>query len=249
MEKQLIMIGLNELEAKTYLYLLDYAAGRKPAQVADALAITRTNAYKILDNLVQTGLARRSETTKTLSYVAENPIALVDFAAEARTKAKEVEKNVKDALRVLQQRYQKKVRHTDLETGYGKAAIVQAHAKQIREGGEVYFIKSRADIPFMGYPAMSEIRRRPGRSGMMRHGITPASPEARRDIVTDKENNLERKLLDGNEYSSSVEWTVSDDELAIINYSDQGSVIRIHDTDIAESFRQIWKALGRRLDK
>lgn len=248
MEDLLRTIGLSEIQAKTYLYLLNYSDGRKPVHVASAIGITRTNAYKVLDDLVRLGLARRSEATKTLTYFAENPIALVDFAAAARTRAKEVEQQVKDALTVLQKQYQKKVRRAEIETGQGKAAIIQAHRKQLRESGDIYFIKSRADIPFMGYQVMSDIRKQPALHGMARHGITPDSPEAKRDTSLDNLSNLERKTMDGNEYTSPVEWTVSGDELAIINYSDQGSALRIHDADIAEAFRQIWKAFSKHLD-
>lgn len=243
MQEQLEAIGLSALQAKTYLYLLDYANGRKPAQAAEALGITRTNAYKVLDQLCECGLARRSDTSRTYRYYAENPIALASFVAEARNHARELEEAVKISVGVLQKQYQKGVRHAEVRTAHGKSAITQAYAAQAKSGKEIYFIKSRHDIPFMGFATMQRLRAEPSLHGQQRFGITPAAPEVDANLSSDEKTNLTRTLVPSESYTSPVEWMTTGDELSIVSFMDKGSVIQIKDPVVADAFRELWQLL------
>lgn len=247
MEETLQSVGLSELQAKIYLYLLNYSAGRKPKQVAESFGTTRTNAYKILDSLVAVKLAHRSETTKTFTYFAEDPIALTNFVAEARNHAKQIEQTVNESMNKLRNKYQKHVSSTEVRVSHGKTAIIKAFKKQLKPGGEIYFIKSRADIPFFGYDTMRLIRKEPIKYGMHRFGITPDAPEISSDPAADQRSGLTRTLIPQNEYRGPVEWTVSGNELVIICYNDIGTAIHITNPLITESFRQIWHSLDKRL--
>jgi predicted transcriptional regulator len=243
MQEQLEAIGLSELQAKIYLYLLDYANGRKPAQVAEALGFTRTNTYKVLDQLCEYDLVRRSDTSRTYRYYAENPIALASFVAEARNHARELEEAVKVSVGLLQKHYQKGVRHADVRTAHGKPAITQAYTAQAKSGKEIHFIKSRHDIPFMGFATMRQIRTEPSLHGQQRFGITPAAPEVDTNVSSDEKTNLTRTLVPSESYTSPVEWMTSGDELSIVSFTDKGSVIRIKDPVIADAFRELWQLL------
>ncbi len=244
MQDKLEAIGLTELQARAYLYLLGYSNGRKPTHVAEALAITRTNAYKVLDQLCDFDLARRSNTEKTYHYYAENPIALTSFVSEARNKALELEKTVKDSLDTLQKQYQRTVRHSEVKTGHGKAAILQAYAAQAKGDKAIHFIRSRHDIPFMGFDTMDKVRKMAKQTGQLRYGIIPAAPEAPMNPEVDERSNLHRTLVASSSYTSPVEWSVCGEELAIISFTDAGSAIRITDHVIAESFRDLWHMLN-----
>lgn len=240
MEEQLQTIGLSELQARAYLYLLDYTAGRKPIQVADALGITRTNTYKLLDSLVEIDLVRKSEVRKTYTYFAENPIALTTFVANARNRALLLESAVKDSLGSLQKRYRRHTRQTEVITESGKAAIVQAYHRQIQPGRPLYFIKSRADVIYMGHQTMHALRTQAVGKDIIRYGLTTDSPEAPTDLTNDAWTGLKRTWLPHDAYTSSVEWMTSGDELAIISFVDNGRVVRIKDVVIADAFRELW---------
>lgn len=242
MQEQLEAIGLNELQAKTYLYLLSYSSGRKPNELAAALGITRTNAYKVLDQLCELDLARRSDTEKTYRYYAENPIALASFVAEARHKARELEQHVKASVSELQKQYQKNIRHADVRTGHGTSAILQAYTAQSNTKQDVYFVRSRHDIPFLGFETMERVRTEHAGSGQHRFGITQRSPEVG-DKTKDALSNLQRVEIASQDYTSPVEWITSGDELAIVSFVDKGSVIRVKDPYIAESFRELWRLI------
>jgi len=79
--KSLIATGLTKPQAEAYALLIELGEV-KPAIAATRLKITRTNAYKVLDKLVELGLASKGEEGKTLAYSATNPIALRHFVTE-----------------------------------------------------------------------------------------------------------------------------------------------------------------------
>ncbi len=243
MEEQLRAIGLTELQAKTYLYLLDHSRGRKPAQLAEDLGITRSNAYKVLDQLNEFDLVRKSGSEKTYRYFAEDPIALTSFVAKARNRATELEKTVKQSLASLQKKYNNHISSTDVKTLHSKAAIIQSFKLQARTSRSIYFIKSRHDIPFLGYETMHSIRMLCTKTGQERFGITTDSTETPLNPEIDKRTNLTRTLVPESAYTSPVEWSVSGNELLIVSYTNSGSVIKICDPFIAGSFRELWRLL------
>lgn len=247
MEEQLQAIGLSELQARAYLYLLDYSAGRKPTQVGEALGITRTNAYKLLDSLVEFDLVRKSEVRKTYTYFAENPIALTTFVANARNQALLLEKTVKDSLGSLQKRYHRHSKLAEISSESGKAAIVRTYTRQLHPGQPLYFIKSRADVAFMSHATMHAVRTKAAGKDITRHGITPDAPEAPIDPNSDVWTGLRRTWMPLEAYKSPVEWTLSGDELAIISFVDNGKVIRIKDATIAKAFRELWQIIDSNL--
>ena len=118
MIEQLQAIGLSKLQATAYVYLLDFVNGRRPAQIAEDLSLTRTNAYKILDSLHEIRLVRKSDASKKLTYYAEDPIVLTNFVADARNRARELENKVKESLSTLQKKYLKHSKNTDLRTSH-----------------------------------------------------------------------------------------------------------------------------------
>ncbi len=247
MQEQLTAIGLTELQAKTYLYLLEYSQGRKPAQVAKDLGLTRTNAYKVLDQLQEYDLVRKSDADKTFRYFAEDPIALTSFVSKARNRAIELEKTVKQSLSSLQKKYNNHLGATGAETLRSKVAIIQAFKSQARTSSSIYFIKSRHDIPFMGYETMHGLRMLASQTGQLRFGITTDSIETPINPEIDGHANLSRTLIPESAYTSPVEWSVSANELLIVNYTNSGSVIKISDPFIATSFREIWKLLDENI--
>lgn len=246
MEQQLVNIGLGELQAKTYLFLLAHPNGSKPSQIAKHLSITRTNSYKLLDQLIELDLVRKSSDTATYTYFAEDPIALTSFVSRARNHAIELEKQIKSSMAGLQMHYQKNRTISNTTTTHGKTAIIQAYKAQYKHP-EIRFIKSRADIPFMGYETMATLRSEPKKYDIARYGITPDVPEAPSNPKIDERSGLTRTWISGSDYSSPVEWMVAGDELAIVTFTNSGSVIRIKDKIIANAFVEIWSALSKNL--
>lgn len=239
-------IGLSELQAQTYLYLLEHGT-TSPPDLTKALDITRTNAYKVLDQLHELRLVNRNEVKKKFVYQAEDPIALASLVAEERNRVIALEKNTKEALKKLRHTYQKGNAESEVQTYQGQVAVKSLYEHQARLTEPIYFVKTRADIPFMGYETMDRIRKLPAKYGTIRYGIIPDAPEAALSNKINENTNLERTFMYPESYTAPVEWTVSGDELMIISFNDNTSGIRIKNAVVADAFRQLWQMLDDNL--
>ena len=240
MEELLQNAGLSQPQAACYLYLLKHGA-TSPPQLATATHLTRSNAYKVLDTLEEVGLVRRDQTIKKVRYEAADPIALASLVAEQRNRAIKLEQGVKAALQELRTTYQRSSSKVSANVQYGTEAMVSAYEVQAAHGKPIYFIKSRADIPFLGYEVMDRLRRIPYKQyGTLRYGITPNAPEVP-DSTVDHAAGLTRTIVAIEDYTAPVEWSVSGDELIITIFDGEGRTITIRDALVAQSFEQVWR--------
>jgi predicted transcriptional regulator len=232
-------IGLTDLQAATYLYLLEHGETAPPS-LAKALKMTRTNAYKVLESLEELQLVSRHRRDKKTAYLAADPTALAALLAAKRNNLIALEHHVREAMQELRHVYQRS-NPSVVTTGQGQTAMVQAYEQQAALGEPVYFIKSRADIPFLGYDTMDRLRHLPANQGVERYGLTPDSQEAVLNPTIDKRTHLHRTWLASDSYTAPVEWTVSGDELLLQVFSGSGRIIKIQDAEVAEAFRQLWR--------
>lgn len=246
MEDLLKNAGLGGAQAQAYLYLLKQGESTPP-EVSKSLKLTRTNAYKVLDTLVDMGLARKAEVNKKFVYKAEDPIALSSIVAQERNRVIALEQSVREAMHELRASYEKSSGDNDVRTFRGNQAIKSLYINQAKQGEPIYFIKSRADIPTMGYETMDAIRSLPAKQGTERYGITPDTPEASANPAIDRSTNLTRTWIHADDYTAPVEWTVSGDELLIIDFQQEASAVRIKDAAIARAFKELWRLLDRSL--
>lgn len=240
MQEMLIQAGLSDVQAAAYLYLLEHGVA-SPPMVAKACGLTRTNAYKILDSLQAIDLVTKEEIRKKFVYEAADPTALASLVAEERNRVLALEQNIKTAMHELRAKYRRSTATTTIKQAHGEQAIIRAYEKQIESNAPIHFIKSRADIPFMGFETMAKIRHLGVANQTPRYGITPDTPEVDKNPQSDVHTYLTRTLIPADVYTAPVEWTASADELTIIKFDGEGTVLKIKDQEIAESFRQIWK--------
>jgi predicted transcriptional regulator len=244
MEDLLKNTGLSDAQAHAYLYLLKHGE-QTPPEVAKGLALTRSNAYKVLDTLVDMGLVRKTEVNKKFVYRAEDPITLSSIVAEERNRVIALEHSVREAMQELRTTYEKSNGDRDLRTYRGREATKSLYLNQAKRGEPIYFIKSRADIPAMGHETMDAIRQLAAKQGTERHGITPDVPEASANPAIDRSTNLTRTWIHADDYTAPVEWTVSGDELLIIDFEHETSAIRIKNATVAKAFKELWRLLDR----
>lgn len=246
MEELLTNAGLTESQATVYLFLIENGESSPPA-VAQKLKLTRTNAYKVLDNLVGMGLVRKTEVNKKFVYSAEDPIALSGLVAAERNRIIALEHSVRDAMHQLRATYEKTQKDYDVRVFRGNPAVTSLYVQQAKQEQPIYFIKSRADIPTIGFETMDRLRRLPAKAGTQRYGITPDVVEANLNPAIDKSANLARTWVHADDYTSPVEWAVSGDELLIIDFEREASAVRIKNPAIAGAFKELWHLLDRSL--
>lgn len=238
----LITAGLNELQAKAYILLLDKGS-ITPPQASKNLGITRTNAYKLLDRLVEMQLARRVEIKKKFTYEPDNPLGLSTLAAEQRNRAAAQENAVKQVLDKLQAQYQQHNEQPSVRVVTGKQAVSDAYRQQIDQLQPIYFVRSRSDIVSMGFDTMHEIRVLPARHNIQRFGITPDITKGPVNPDSDKRSNLKRTWVKNEDYNTPVEWSVSGSTLLIVVFGNEPHAITISSPLVALAFKQLWAIL------
>ncbi len=246
MEELLTNAGLNEAQAAVYMFLLENGEATPPV-IARKLSLTRSNAYKVLDSLVDMGLVRKSEINKKYVYQAEDPIALSGLVAAERNRIIALEHSVRDAMHQLRSTYEKTQKDYDVRVFRGNPAVASLYVQQAKQEQPIYFIKSRADIPTMGYETMDRLRQLPAKTGTPRYGITPDTTEANLNPAIDRTTNLTRTWVHAEDYTANVEWAVSGDELLIIDFEREASAVRIKNPAIAKAFKELWHLLDRSL--
>ena len=238
----LVATGLNPTQAEVYLLLLKHGSAAPPL-LAKELRLSRTNAYKVLDQLTEIGLTKREEVKKKYVYYPDNPLSLTNLVAEQRNIATAREEAVKNVMNDLLATYHQHTEQPDLQVVTGQTAVVEAYHKQIQLLKPIYFLRSRTDIPTLGFENMHEIRVKPGRHGVRRHGITPDMTAGPINPASDKRSKLERTWIKQEDYNAPVEWSVSGSTLLIVLFGSEPHAITITNPIIAQSFLQIWKLL------
>jgi predicted transcriptional regulator len=240
MEDLLTKAGLSDVQAGAYLYLLDHGEATPPL-ISKAINVTRTNAYKVLDQLEAFGLVERSEKNKKFMYRAADPTALASLVAEERNRVIALEQTVKEAMQQLRAKYRKSTETSQITSGHGQTSLIHAYEQQADQKQTIHFIKSRADIPFMGFEAMDRVRNLTKRTGSLRFGIVPDGAESPTNLDIDVRTNLTRTWIPQDQYTAPVEWTANDNELVIQVFEGDGRFIRIQDQTVAKAFQQIWE--------
>jgi predicted transcriptional regulator len=235
--EKLITVGLNEQQATAYALLIE-SGELNPPIAAKKLDLTRSNAYKVLDRLVELGLASKSEKNKKFTYLPTNPTALAKLAAEQRNIATAREAAVQQVIAELITKYREHTDQPDVKVVTGRQAVADAYRLQIRQKSPIYFLKSTADIATMGFETMQNIRTEPERHNIKRHGITPD-----KSTKSGSDSKLGRTWIRGEDYTAPVEWSVAGESLLIVLFGSEPHAITIENPLIAEAFRQIWRVL------
>ena len=84
LKEKLKLLGLNDSEITTYLYLLENGVVT-PLQVSEHTNILRTNCYGVLRNLEKRGLVERQSRKNHYTFTANNPSVLLRILDEKKT--------------------------------------------------------------------------------------------------------------------------------------------------------------------
>ena len=243
--RSLVATGLTPLQAEAYAQLIEHGQA-KPPDLAAALGTTRSNAYKILDKLVELRLATRTEENKKSVYRFSDPMALTQLASDARTKVTAQEEAVRLVMNDLLERYYQKSEQPTVQVVTGRTAVADAYRHQVMPSQPIYFIRSQADIPTMGYETMRDIRVAPARQGQKRYGITPDT-HAADARYGDTRSELTRTWVRREDYTAPVEWSVCGPTLLIVLFGKEPHAITISNPVVADAFRQLWHILDTTL--
>ena len=247
MESALEAAGITGTLAKAYLALLE-VGNVTPAVFARQISESRTNTYKLLDELTERGLATRMDIAKKLHYRAENPSHLLTLARERIDLVELQEKQLRSAVPELAKQYYKTHEQPGVRFYQGKEGIKEIYLEQLQESKPIQFMKTRSDIEFFGFNFMHEIRNMAPKAKIHRKAFTPDAPETPKNIAeSDKKMLLERTWYLPEDYTAPVEWSVFGNKVSIISFGKEAIGMIIESKQVAESLRQMFALLDEGL--
>lgn len=246
-EQLLISFGIPQNVAHAYR-LLVVRKSLRPAQYAKISGESRTNSYAILDRLTELGLATKTDEQKKFTYYPESPTALKQLLTKQLNQAETNLNKLERHLPTMLSSFQAGGEQPKISLARGKKELETMYTEQMKQKDkELYFIRSKADVPYFGLEKMQEIRMLAPQYKKRRFGITPIVSSLPSGRKGESSTNLKRTWIGGNDYPSSVEWAVCGNLIQAICLSGEGYGIAIEHPEIAESFRQILNLLTRHI--
>jgi sugar-specific transcriptional regulator TrmB len=248
-DKILQEAGLTPSQAAAYIALVKHSPC-SPPNLATLIDESRTNTYKLLEQLEELNLVSRDETQKKLRYWANNPSLLVNIIKKKRLAAEEAEKRFNDSLPTLMENYFEHSERPSIQYFHGIEGVREIYDDQLDTGEPISFIEAVGGREFFSDPILHDIRNLFPKKGIERKVIS--RDKAYRDVTvkdrlpiaeSDKQMLLKRTWIKDVDYASPVEWSVYGDKLSIVSLGGEAIGIVIKSKQIAESFRQIFTLL------
>lgn len=243
-EKLLMSFGLSQNQARAYRALV-FKKSLRPSQLTKLISESRSNCYALLDRLVELGLATKTDENKKFTYYPTSPVSLKTLLDQKLEKIEQQLHTLDKRLPQMLSEYHAGGNQPRVTHYKGKKELGTMYVQQMEQAGrELYFIRSKADIPYFGLKVMESLRMLAPKYKKRRFGITPilinAPLDNRKDAAA---GGLKRAWIKGEEYTAPVEWAVSGDTVQAILLKDEGYGVSIDHPEIAESLRQIMKLL------
>jgi predicted transcriptional regulator len=235
--------GLSSSESICYTTLLEKAYW-KPAEFAQTVKESRTNSYKILDKLVNIGLAERFDKAKKLHYRATNPTNLLQLARAQRFKREKAEQELEQSAEQLFKTYFEQQEQPGVQYFQGKVELLNIYHDQIKMKQPIYIIRPDYNMDIYDFDFMTKIRHMARKAGIPRYAITPDRKMAPKNYIeSDQFMLLTRTWLPASAYTAPVEWDVYGDKVAIMSFGQEATGVIIQSPQIAEAFRQLYKIM------
>ena len=237
-DKTLQFFGLNKLQARGYLALIKGGA-TSPKDLAVTIQTTRTNAYSMLERLVDMGLVRKQSVGGKMRFAAENPAALERLIIQKRNESLAQETAVKQAMPSLLSYFYTHSERPGIRFFEGREGIKQIFDEILRTGKTVTLVRSPADVEFYDQKFYADLQAKRRKLGIETIALSPNVPSAIHDPAVDRFNRFTRTWLPKDAYTAPVEWNICGDKVAIISYGHEAVGTIIESAQIAESLRQI----------
>lgn len=237
--------GLSETEAKVYLELLKQRQW-KPADLAKSVNESRTNCYKLLDNLVSKGLAEKSDVGTTLRYSAAHPSQLTALMQEKTAQTNQAISSLNARLPSLISEFTKMSELPGVKVFVGRQQIRGIFQDILDTREDVYFIRSQHDLDIYDDQFFEKLKAKKAELHITTHALTSLNKDTIAIAEHDEEFNMVRSWLPHGSYTAPVEWNIYGDKTAIIIYGEEEIALQIHSPSLAESMRQLFKIIAKR---
>lgn len=237
---QLKEYGLNETEAKVYLYLL--AEGKStPPMIARGAGILRTNAYNVLADLKGVGLIEEIKQGKRKAYVASDPASLL----RTLDKKKETLEKLLPDLKALQstQKNKPSIRFYD-----GWMEVKQIY-RQLVEAEEVFGFGSTKSLSELDRNFFTNLLRDMKRHNIILHDILTyeSGSDDGKQMLSTLGGLYDYELLPKAQGDQPTDILIWGDNIALITLAEPIFGTVLTSPLLAKTFRIIWQTMKRGL--
>jgi sugar-specific transcriptional regulator TrmB len=240
----LSVAGLSANEATIYKKMLNKKEWL-PSDLAKETGESRTNIYKILDNLNELKLVEKYKKNNKLHYRPVNPTMLLELARKKRMQDQDKERQLEATAQSLYDQYIRNNYQPGIRYFQGQEEISSIYKKMSLTKTNISFIHSSASVDFFSFEILHKLRMMAVKNKVPRSAITSDGPRAPKDYKeADPLVYLERTWLAQNEYTAPVEIGVYDSTVYIISFGTEAMGLTIESPQISEAFRQILNLLS-----
>lgn len=234
----LVQIGLSEVQAKIYLYLIKHGQCT-PTEIATGVDENRTTVYSAAEKLEKLGIISQKDRGKVSAYIPNHPSVLESLAEKRLRSVARQAKNLESNLPSLINYYNEYQSTPGATTFYGNEGVKMIWDKVIATRAPYYFVRSRYD-EIADRDALEEFKNSRVKAGIESEDITPSEFTKNNNKEMKEKYLLTRTLLPPDEYDSPVEIDIFGDNVAFINYSKNGMSTLIESPEIADAMRQMF---------
>ena len=239
MDTELLMqTGLSKVQANIYLYLIKHGQST-PSEIATGIDENRTTVYSAAEKLEALGVISQKDRGKISAYVPNHPSVLESIAEKRLRKVARQAKNLESNLPSLINYYNEHQKTPGATTFYGQEGVKMIWDKIIATGQTFYFVRSRYD-ELADREALEEFKNSRVEARIESQDITPSEFTHNTNKELKDKYLLDRTLLPPSEYDSPVEIDIFGDNVAFINYADNGMSTLIESPEIADAMRQMF---------
>lgn len=231
-------IGLNKTQARAYIQLIKKGS-MTPPELSKLISESRTNSYAVLDQLVDLGLAKKTEIKKKFVYNVENPTALAELAKNNRKKALDKELAVQNAMPTLLNFFYTFSERPGVRFFQGIDGIKEIYNDTLRTCQDIYLVRSLYDQDVMTMDYYNKYRDKRAKLGIKTYILNPSQDKKAWNNEIDEKYNLIRTQLPRDSYSTSVEISAYGNKVAIISFGEELIGMIIDSPQISESIKQL----------
>lgn len=238
--KLLEEVGLNEAQARAYVSLIS-GGSLTPPQLAEKTGVTRTNAYEVLNKLVEMGLAIKDESGVKLNFRPSNPTALEKLIENRRNSILSQENRLHAVMPELLNYFYTYSEQPGVRFFQGREGLTKIYEDHLRTRQEVYFVRTPQDEDYFGDVLYKYMKQR-AKLGIKAYGLSPWM-QGFVDYARENDTALNRVMnwMPAASYKSPVEMSVYGDKVSLISFGDEALGMIIESPQIAEAMRELLK--------
>lgn len=237
-ETQLQKLGLSPSQAKAYLLLVQEGS-LTPAQLMEKSGEGRTNAYMVLDKLVQWGLAYKDEVSKKLVYRVSSPVGLQKIAERQRAAAYATETRIKDAMPELLEYFHQYRTQPGVRFLQGREGLKEIYRGHIEAGGDIKAFRTPADEQYYGEDLREYFKARADK-GIHADLISPHQPGMEGFDKEEATDNRTISWIPAEAYTAPVEVAVYGNRVAMTSFGEEAVAMVVESPQIAQAMKQIF---------